>query len=100
MLPPGWDWVDNWKIDASRPTTDSEGSLYFASSNVCLGWEYAFNWNTEWYNKSSPLAMVRRRRWKRTRICRNSEETDKEDLSSSRHYIPRVYVVTNLLILL
>jgi hypothetical protein len=61
-LTPGWEWVDNWKIDTSRLTVDSEG------------WEYAFNWSGDWYNKPSTLAYVRRRRWKRTRQYKMADE--------------------------
>jgi len=54
LLPPGWEWVDEWHIDKTEETDEE-------------GWQYAFNWEFKFAKQSNSTTHVRRRRWARTR---------------------------------
>lgn len=84
-----WQWIDDWNVDCSSSTilVDSEG------------WSYALHFNSsEWYPKPSPLTYVRRRRWKRTRKCKDDiKVSDNIQATFAELYtIPKMYVNTKI----
>jgi len=54
-LPSNWEWVGDWSVDKSKRPCDPEG------------WQYALSWRSDWVPYRFNGAMVRRRRWKRSR---------------------------------
>jgi len=71
-LPKGWQWSDqNWEVDKNR-AVDSEG------------WEYAFEWSSDYHSSKKRTDLVRRRRWIRTRTRIPDYEPDAEEEAKKR----------------